>query len=234
VIATSAARDAVNRETLIQAIELGSGLKVEIVSGEEEAELVFRGVATDPILHGRKLLILDVGGGSTEFIVGEGRHHKFCQSFSIGTVRLLEKLRPADPPAAHDLQNCRSRLRDFIAEHIAPVIGRALVDPPNTTLVGTGGTTTILARMEKQMAGFSREQIEGTIVTRERVLHWMGRLWSLSLDERRAIPGVPSNRSDIIPMGVAIYEAVMERFGFTELFVSTRGLRFGALLKENE
>jgi len=84
VLATSAARDAVNRASLIDAIERASGLKVEIISGEQEAELVFRGVATDPNLHGRKLLILDVGGGSTEFIVGAGKHHQFSQSFDIG------------------------------------------------------------------------------------------------------------------------------------------------------
>jgi len=262
VIGTSAARDAVNRPALIDAIETASGLKVEIISGQEEAELVFRGVATDPKLQGRRLLIVDVGGGSTELILGEGRHHQFCQSFGLGTVRLLEKLRPGDPPSPQDLHNCRARLKDFVAEQIAPVLEGALLGgasvrdggararppksdggrfpasrtppTPATLLVGTGGTTTILARMEKQMTGFDRDAIEGTIITRERIAYWMEKLWSLSLAQRREIPGVPPKRADIIPMGAAIYEAVMERFGFVHLFVSTRGLRFGALMQDNE
>jgi len=249
VIATSAARDAVNRDTLIQAIEQASGLKVELISGQEEAELVFRGVATDPKLHGGKLLILDVGGGSTEFILGGGKHHQFCQSFPLGTVRLLEKLRPADPPSLQDLQNCRAQLKEFVDEQVGPAMDRALLAggasvpasptgqrtlPGASSLVGTGGTTTILARMEKQMTGFDRDEIEGTIISRERVVYWMEQLWSLSIAQRREIPGVPPKRADIIPMGVAIYEAVMERFNFAEVFVSTRGLRFGALMQDNE
>jgi len=230
VIATSAARDAVNRASLIEAIQNASALQVEVVSGEVEAELVFRGVATDPALRGKKLLILDVGGGSTEFIVGEGEHHQFRQSFDIGTVRLLEKLRPADPPSPQDLKNCRTRLKEFVAHQIGIPIRSALGDPGNVSLVGTGGTTTILARMEKRLPAFTREEIEGTVITRERVIHWMDELWSLSVEERRNIIGVPPNRADIVPMGVAIYEALMDEFGFAEVFVSTRGLRFGALM----
>ena len=232
VLATSAARDAVNRANLIDAIEQASGLKVEIISGEEEAELVFRGVITDPKLDGRKLLILDVGGGSTEFIVGAGKHHQFRQSFDIGTVRLLERLRPADPPSKQDLANCRARLSEFFAKEIVPIMAPSLEDRAAVTLVGTGGTTTILARMEKQLRGFQRDQIEGTVISRERIGYWMEMLWSLAVAQRREISGVPGSRADIITMGVAIYEAVMEQFGFGEVFVSTRGLRFGALMSD--
>jgi len=234
VLATSAARDAVNRTALLEAIEKTSDVKVEIISGEEEAELVFRGVATDPKLDGRRLLILDVGGGSTEFIVGAGKHHQFSQSFDIGTVRLLERLRPADPPSKEDLANCRTRLKELFAKQIGPVMEPCLSDRGKVTLVGTGGTTTILARMEKQMSGFQRDEIEGTIISRARIGYWMEKLWSLSLAQRREIAGVPANRADIVPMGVAIYEAVMDQFGFAEVFVSTRGLRFGALMPEDE
>jgi len=230
VIATSAARDAINRASLIEAIQKGCGLTVEIISGEAEAEMVFRGVATDPTLRGRRLLILDVGGGSTEFIVGEGEHHQFRQSFDIGTVRLLEKLRPADPPSAQDLKNCRAKLKEFVAQEIGAPIQSALGNGANVSLVGTGGTTTILARMEKRMPAFTREEIEGTVITRERIVYWMDQLWSMSVEERRNIIGVPPNRADIVPMGVAIYEALMEEFRFPAVFVSTRGLRFGALM----
>ena len=94
-------------------------------------------------------------------------------------------------------------------------------------------TTTILARMELKVDRFDREKIEGTTLSREKVLDYMFRLWSLSLAERRTIPGLPGNRADVILMGVAIYETVMEQFDFPHLYVSMRGLRHGALLQDS-
>jgi len=230
VVATSAARDAVNRKQLLDAIETASTLKTEVITGEQEADLVFKGVATDRQLAGRKLLIVDVGGGSTELIAGMGQHHTFRRSFALGSVRLLEKLRPANPPTPRDLENCRARLKQLVIDEIAPTLNPALGDPSQVVLVGTGGTTTILARMEKQLSTFSRDEIEGTIVERNRMCFWMEKLWALPIEERKGIPGIPSNRADIIPMGVAIYEALMLHLNFPKVFVSTRGLRFGALI----
>ena len=230
VIATSAARDAINRAELIGAIEKAARLKVEVISGDDEAELVFRGVISDPKLQGRTLLILDVGGGSTEFIVGAGEHYEFQQSFDLGSVRLLERLKPADPPGAEDLRNCRAFLKQFFDSHIGPAIESAVRGKNDLALVGTGGTTTILARMEKQLKTFDRAEIEGTLLRTERISFWMERLWQLPLADRKQIPGLPPNRADIVPMGVAIYEAVLEHFRLGQIFVSTRGLRFGALV----
>src|SRR5437867_4176704 len=98
VIATSAARDAVNPEELISTIEQAAGLKVEIISGDQEADWVFQGVTTDAVLAEQPLLLLDVGGGSTEFILGQGEHKQFSHSFPLGTVRLMEKIPHSDPP----------------------------------------------------------------------------------------------------------------------------------------
>ena len=232
VVATSAARDAANARDLIQAVESEAGLPVEIISGDQEAELVFQGVTSDPQLDGRRLLILDVGGGSTEFVVGEKGHYSFRQSFAMGSVRLLEKLRPRDPPTPEDLAECRAWLHDYFNREIGPRLEQLLDDPEssNIRLVGTGGTTSILARMEHRMTQFDRHRIEGTRLSRKRILDAMIQLWSLTLEDRRKIEGLPPSRADIILMGVAIYEAVISHFHFEELYVSTRGLRFGALL----
>jgi len=100
VIATSAARDAKNPGDLIAAVEKASGLKIEIISGEQEADWAFQGVTSDPQLAKRHLLLLDVGGGSTEFILGQGEHKHFRQSFPLGTVRLFEQFPVSDPPTA--------------------------------------------------------------------------------------------------------------------------------------
>jgi exopolyphosphatase/guanosine-5'-triphosphate,3'-diphosphate pyrophosphatase len=97
--------------------------------------------------------------------------------------------------------------------------------------VGTGGTATILARMALHLDSFHRDRIDGAVLSRKQVLEWMVQLWSMSLERRRQIVGLPSGRADIILTGVAIYEAVMGYFDFDELCISTRGLRFGALME---
>ena len=107
VIATSAARDALNPEDLLAAVRLAAGLRVEILAGEQEADWVFRGVLTDPAFAGQPLLIVDVGGGSSEFILGDGQHQKFRHSFPLGTVRLLEAIAVSDPPAVAEWRHCR-------------------------------------------------------------------------------------------------------------------------------
>lgn len=239
VIATSAARDAVNPEDLSSAIARASGLRVEIISGEQEADLGFRGVSTDPALGDQPLLLLDVGGGSTEFILGHGRHQYFCHSFRLGTVRLLEKLPPNDPPALQQLAACRQWVKDFLGREVRPELEpamrqeeRANTKVHSVQLIGTGGTSTILARMEARLDTFDREKIEGLRLSIAQVRAHVERLWGLPLAERRKITGLPIKRADVILPGVVIYEAVMEAFGFSELRISTRGLRFAAVMDE--
>ncbi|MBI5388048.1 MAG: Ppx/GppA family phosphatase [Verrucomicrobia bacterium] len=232
VIATSAARDAVNQAELLAAVEQQADVKLEVITGEQEAELTFLGVTTDPVLVNQRLLIVDVGGGSTEFILGEGDHRTFQRSFSIGAVRLLESFKPGDPPNSADLQECRNWVRHFIDVEVCSVLAPALASSQSgTRLVGTGGTAAILARMEGAFDDYDRARIESTPLSREALSRWMDRLWSLPLAERRQIPGLPPERADVILTGAAISEAVTRQFGFAGLNVSTRGLRFAAVMQ---
>ncbi len=233
VIATSAARDAKNPQDLLSAVEKESGLKVEIISGEQEAEWVFQGVSTDPQLASQALLLLDVGGGSTEFILGSGGHNHFSKSFPLGTVRLMEDLPHSDPPKTGELATCRDWLRKFMQAEIEPELAPQLKREAKTggvQLIGTGGTISILARMELEMDDFQREHIEAARLSLERVRWHVEHLWRLPLAKRQQIVGLPKKRADVILTGAAIYEAVMEQFGFAELRVSTRGLRFAAVM----
>ncbi len=232
VIATSAARDARNQSELLDAITRASGLPVEIITGEQEAEWVYAGVRSDPKLAGQRLLILDVGGGSTEFILGDSELPQFSRSFPLGSVRLLEQQRPSDPPTPEELARCRESLRNFFAQHITPVVAPALVaGSPGVRLIGTGGAATILARMEYALDKYSRHAIEGARLPLASVERWMEKLWAMPLAERRTIVGLPKKRADVILAGLAIYEAVLKEFHFTELHASTRGLRFAAVLQ---
>jgi len=239
VIATSAARDAVNPEELISAVETAAKLKLEIISGEQEAEWAFHGVTTDPALATQPLLLLDVGGGSTEFILGQGEHKHFQESFPLGTVRLMEKVPHGDPPRREELAECRDWLRNFLETEVHPKLAPNMnwenkVHSAKTDLrlVGAGGTASILARMELQTGDFHRESIEAARLTCDRVRWHVRHLWSLPSVDREKIVGLPPKRADVILTGAAIYEAVMECFGFSELRVSTRGLRFAAVMEQ--
>ena len=239
VIATSAAREAANAPELTSAIQRASDLAVEIISGEQEAAWAFQGVTTDPTLAQAPLLLLEAGGGSTQLILGHGATTDFRQSFPLGTVRLLESNPPNDPPRPEELASCREKVRDFLRREVLPGLepvmhrqerlhpGKAKVQ-----LVGTGGTASILGCMEDRLETFDRARLEATRLSRERLAWHMERLWSLPLEARKQVVGLPKNRADVILTGTVIYEAVTEQCGFQELRISTRGLRFGALLAD--
>jgi exopolyphosphatase / guanosine-5'-triphosphate,3'-diphosphate pyrophosphatase len=231
VIATSAARDAVNPTDLTTSIERASGLKTEIISGAREAEWAFQGVTTDAELATQPLLLLDVGGGSTEFILGHGVKKSFAHSFPLGTVRLMEKFPHSDPPTRGEFTACRDWLKNFMHFEVRPQLEPVLKNETGEIrLVGTGGTTSILARMEKKLDRFDREKIERAFLSFDQVVTNRKNLWKLPLAERKEIPGLPKLRADVILTGVLIYEAVMEEFNFKQLRVSTRGLRFAAVM----
>jgi exopolyphosphatase/guanosine-5'-triphosphate,3'-diphosphate pyrophosphatase len=233
VIATSAARDAINPEDLISAIEAASRLKVEIISGGQEAVWAFQGVTTDPELARAPLLLLDVGGGSTEFILGRGEHKHFAHSFTLGTVRLLEKFPHSNPPTRSEFIACRDWIKNFLQNEIRPKLEPALQREKHSKellLVGTGGTAGILARIEAKLDRYDRAHIEATQLGLEQVKAHRKNLWSLPLAERKEVVGLPKLRADVILTGVLIYEAVMEEFGFKQLRISTRGLRFAAVM----
>ncbi len=235
VIVTSIGREALNHQDLARAVHQAAGLAVETISWEQEAEWAFAGVRTDPAFAPQPLLVLDVGGGSTEFVLGQGLRPEFQHSFPIGTVRLQEAVRPSDPPTPEDWDRCRSGLDRVLRDEVRPALEPWLrrPGPSPTLLVGTGGTTSILAAMEHKLTSFDRERIERTRLSRNRVCEYQQLLWRLPLAERRTLPGLPPNRADVILFGAAFYTCVMEIFGFDTLRISTRGLRFGALAAES-
>ncbi len=233
VIATSAAREARNAGELTDAVERTCGLRAEVITGDQEAEWAFQGVTSDPALAATPLLLLEVGGGSTEFIVGQGAHTHFRQSFPLGTVRLLERFAPSDPPTPQETAGCRHWLREFLEKEVHPsldpVLRREAASGP-LRLVGTGGTASILGSMEWGLETFDRQRLDATRLSAQRLRWRKDELWSLPLEDRKRIAGLPKSRADVILFGAAIYEAVMDRFQFDDLQISTRGLRFGALL----
>jgi exopolyphosphatase/guanosine-5'-triphosphate,3'-diphosphate pyrophosphatase len=236
VIATSIGREALNPQDLARAVREAAGITIETISWEQEAEWAFAGVRSDPTFAARPLLVLDVGGGSTEFVFGRSSRPEVQRSFPIGTVRLQETIRPSDPPTANDWNRCRTGLDGLLRREVHPALERWLgqARPFPALLVGTGGTTSILAAMEHKLASFDRGRIDGTSLSIERVWEFQRLLWKLPLSERRTLQGLPANRADVILFGAAIYALVMEVFAFDTLRISTRGLRFGALVSDQD
>lgn len=230
LIATSAARDATNREELLQAVHQATGLALEVISGAQEADWAFTGVTSDPRLRGISLLVVDIGGGSTEFVAGQDTHRGYAESFAIGTVRLLEKMPVEDPPSAATYAQAKSTVEGFLRERVLPEVPPRLAGTHG--LVGTGGTATILGRMELQLESYERSRLEGLILTRHQIARHEERLWAMPLAERRLIPGLPAKRADVMLTGALIFRAIMDTFGFATARISMRGLRFGAVRSE--
>jgi len=232
IMATSAAREAKNQTDLINAVQSATHIDLEILSGDQEARLAFTGVCTDPELQGRRLLILDVGGGSSEFILGmHGHPPQWIRSFELGNVRLLEKLRPKDPPTSADWERCKAFLQDFQRQVLAPQLPLDFKsDNHPLEIVATGGTPSILARIIGKFDSVDRDRIESIRASTEILSELRQHLWSLPLVERRKVTGLPANRADVMLYGVAIYESFLDMLGHPDFKISTRGIRFGALL----
>lgn len=229
-VATSAVRDAANGHSLIQAVRDSCGLEVLVLSGNREAELAFRGVQTDARLKDQELLVVDVGGGSTELISGSGAGIRFQRSFQLGAVRMAEDFKLSDPPSPLELQSCNSRIDRFLVEQVAPVFlsnsRKHTQGNSSQLIVGASGTSTVLARMSLQSQSFDRTLIEGVSLSLGEVADLCRLIWTSCLADRKNLPGLPHNRADIIPFGALIFYRLMVLFGSKHLCVSMRGLRF--------
>jgi len=231
-VATCAAREAVNGVGLQEAVREATGLEVRVLTGDEEAEWTFQGVTSETCLREGLLLVADVGGGSTELVLGQGRTAGFRCSIELGTVRLLERQATADPPREEDWVNCREAIQRTLEEALSPEARCRLLGATGTAarLVGAGGTATILARLERGVESYDRKRLEGTVFSLARLRAIREELWSLPLADRRERRGMPADRADVMLMGAGIYEGILAGLGCGELNISLRGLRFGVLL----
>jgi len=213
--ATSAARDAANREVFLAAATEAVGARPELLTGADEARLSFRGAARDLKPGDGPFLVVDIGGGSTEFAVGE-THAVGVASTDMGCVRLTEKYLHHDPPAPEELSQALSVARDWLDD-----VARAIPATAEARrLVGLAGTVTTVAAIELGLATYDRDRIHHFVLTRSAAEDVFRTLATETRARRVHNPGLEEARADVIVGGAAILVAIMRFFGFDECLVS--------------
>ncbi len=212
--ATSAARDALNRDEFFDAAEAALGHRPEVITGEEEAALSFLG-ATAELRDGAPYLVVDIGGGSTEFVAGTDKPEGAI-SLDIGCVRLTEQFLHADPPAPEELSQAVSIVRDHLADVDREVRGAASA----RTLLGLAGTVSTMAAVELGLAEYSRDAIHHFRLTREAAEDVFRTLATEPAAQRKHNPGLEPERVDVIVGGALIVVSIMRHWAFDEMLVS--------------
>lgn len=224
-VATSAVRDAGNREEFVRLIHRQTGLEIQILSGEEEARRTILGIRSGLPAGVSDVLALDIGGGSTEFILDRPGQTPMMRSVDIGVVRLCERLLRHDPPTSEEIHQAREWVR---AETVAAVGEMTL--PVGLTFVGTAGTITSLAAMAQQLPTYEPARIHNYRLARTVVEELESTLLARTKSERVGLPGLEANREEVIAAGAIILRTVMETVKIPSLLVSDLGLREGVLL----
>ncbi|MFI5010456.1 MAG: Ppx/GppA family phosphatase [Solirubrobacterales bacterium] len=221
--ATAALRSAGNGAEAADRLAASAGVSVRILSGEDEARIVYRAVVLGLGQRAREsqCVVFDLGGGSTEVVSGVGHQPGRWNSIGFGVVSLTERLLPGDPPTAQALVAARARIREELMH------GCALMPDRATLLAGVGGTVTVLASIDRGLAEYDPAALEGWYIERAKVIAMVERLSRMSYAERRSLPIMGEGRADIIGAGALVVEALMERFQAPGLVCSTQGLRYG-------
>lgn len=226
-VGTSAIREAGNSNEFIDAAFRETGIKIEPISGIREARLTTKGVLLGFHENPSPSLIVDIGGGSTEWIIyrAEQPEPLFCGTTTAGVVNLLERFMKTDPPQMTEVSAMQkeidlllSSLKNETAKYALP-----------THIVGTGGTITTLASIDLSLSEYDSEMIHMHNISVDRLKELRDMLLSLTLDKRKDIAGLEPGRADLIIPGILLTIRIMEIFGFKKLTVSDYGILEGLL-----
>jgi exopolyphosphatase / guanosine-5'-triphosphate,3'-diphosphate pyrophosphatase len=222
IAATSAVRDAADRDRFFGGVRELTGVEAEVISGEEEARLSFLGavgaVDVDP-----PPAVIDVGGGSTELIVGAGRaldEVAGSVSLQLGCVRLTERYLATDPPAGDELEAARGFVRARLeeADRLLDDQGASLADAG--ALIGVAGTATTLAALHLGLPAYDEDRIHGTRIPAAALTDLTAELAAMTTAARAALGPVQAGREDVLHGGAIVLDEVVRRYGFAELVVS--------------
>jgi exopolyphosphatase/guanosine-5'-triphosphate,3'-diphosphate pyrophosphatase len=224
VTGTSAVRDAENRDVFFDGVKRLTGTEAEMLSGQTEALTTFAGVRSD-LDDPEQILVVDIGGGSTEFISGRAEPEHLA-SLDFGCVRMLEKHLHSDPPTQDELQELRTEVTGAIDE-----VSGSLEVSPATRLVGVAGTVTQLATLKAGLATHDADIVHHSVLSHGDVRMLARRLGTLPIAQRRRVKGLEPGRADVIVAGAEILLCVLEAFDAGEILVSERDILDGLVLQ---
>ncbi|CUS91506.1 exopolyphosphatase / guanosine-5'-triphosphate,3'-diphosphate pyrophosphatase [Candidatus Kryptonium thompsonii] len=204
-----------------------TGIKIRVISGEEEARLTYFGAVSglDHKILNSKITVIDIGGGSTEIINGLGFEIKNLASLNIGTVRITEKFFKHFPPLEEEIKYAR----DFINNEFEKINDK--FDFADSTLVGVAATVTTIAAYDLRLETYDGEKVNMHEMRFETIDEIYNKFKKLSIDEIKKIPQISKGREDVIFAGILILRDFMKKFKFDRIIASDRGVRYGAILE---
>ena len=218
-IGTMALRNAANAVDFLKKVREACGVKVKVISGEEEARLSYLAVLSGLPMQDEKIVIFDTGGGSTEFVFGEGSTVNKRFSVDIGNIRITEKFFKNDPVTQEEVEMAK--------KEIESIFTRYDIKGEINQLVGMGGTVTSMGAVKHGMEFYKPDVIHGSKLTiadiEAQVLDYSNK----TVEERRQIVGLQPKRADVILAGACILRAILKLLGANEVTISDRGIRHG-------
>lgn len=224
-VGTSALRDARNSAEVRARFKEQLGLDVRVISGDEEAAYSFLAVQQGLPLKQQELLVVDVGGGSTEFIRGNEAGISQAISIDIGSVRLTEEFLHSDPVQEEECEKMMAAIEKTLAQLPPPW----LKDSSILTLIGIAGTFTTLSAVEKKLVCYTHGEVHGSPLTLSEVRRQVALFQTKTIAERKTIPGLEPKRADVILAGASLIERIMTLFHSERVIVSDHGVRYGLL-----
>ncbi len=225
VVATSAVRDAGNRNEFLDRVKREAGFEVELISGEEEARRTMLGIRSGLPLGVTDVLALDIGGGSTEFILDRPGQNPVVRSIDIGVVRLCERLLHHDPLTDEEIHQAR----EWVAKETKTAVA-GMGNYQTAPFVGTAGTVTSLAAMAQKLPTYEPARIHNYQLQLDTIRVLEQTLLSRKKADRVGLPGLGKGREEVIAAGAIIIRTVMETLGMSSVLVSDLGLREGVLM----
>jgi exopolyphosphatase/guanosine-5'-triphosphate,3'-diphosphate pyrophosphatase len=227
LVGTMALRTAKNASEFVDRVRKQTGLTIEILSGEEEARLAWRGATFGMSAEAGEKVVFDTGGGSTEFVFGSGTKIVRTVSVAVGAVRLTEKFFGSDPVAPEAVSVAEDYVREmFRAANLVPD-GESL----HPAVIGLGGGVVAMASVKLGATPFNPVKVAGLPLTRSDIDAQVKLYASLSLAERTKIPGMPARRADLILASACIVRCAMEMLGVETFQTSIDGLRHGLIVE---
>jgi exopolyphosphatase / guanosine-5'-triphosphate,3'-diphosphate pyrophosphatase len=224
-VATSAVREAHNREEFLKRVKQEAGVEVEIIDGQEEARLTLLGLRSGLPASVGDILGLDIGGGSTEFIVDQKGQDVQTISIDMGVVRLSERVLKSDPPSESEIQEAEQLIQSLTQQALS-----TLGTTSGLTFVGTAGTITSLAAIAQGLTAYDPDRVHNYTLTFETIKNIEQTILPRKNSERTVIPGLEPGREGVIAAGTLIIRCIMEELCRDQCLVSEYGLREGVLV----